>query len=444
MPLRVNNASYLSRRTFLQAASGLFSRPPNIVFILADDLGFGDLGCYGGRDSTPNIDALAYGGIRFTCHESTAPVCSASRTALLTGQYTQRLGIRQLNSVIFPENSVGLPAVITIADRLRSQGYFTGHVGKWHLGHYATSGNYRDSEFHPTNRGFDFSRGIPYSNDMGPNLYDNGTEVLEFPDTERKNLTARFYKDSLEFLRQAQNQTSPFFLFLALTAPHVPTEPSYSDVLMEMDNAVGKVMNVLGPNTIVFLTSDNGADQTQPDGQRGNNGNLKDGKYRTYEGGTRVPFVVNFPGVVPSGRVCDELSSMLDVSNTLCSIAGLPADDHRRGLSDGVDLWPLLKGEITEASREKPLLYFRYGDPECAVIRATSSSGQTALFKFRFAASGRRLEIPEVYNITTGADPGEQYNITTSLPLELIARVREDVRQQLLSFPTDSVNMDLV
>ena len=246
----------------MQAASGLWlpEQPPNIVFILADDLN-----CYGGRVLTPNIDALAYGGMRFTCHESAAPVCSASRTALLTGRYAQRLGVRALNSVIFPETIVGLPAVATIADRLRFKGYFTGHVGKWHLGHYAPSGNYRDSEFHPLSRGFDFSRGIPYSNDMSPNFYDNGVDVVEFPDGERKNLTGRLTGDALEFIAQVQDQSNPFFLYLAYTAPHVPVEPSYSDVIMKLDNAVGQVLSALGTNTIIFFTSDNGADQTQPD-----------------------------------------------------------------------------------------------------------------------------------------------------------------------------------
>lgn len=460
---KVGSASLWSRRGFLQAASGLFSpeNPPNIVFILADDLGYGDLGCYGGRIRTPNLDSMARDGVRFTCHESAAPVCTASRTALLMGMYAQRFGIRQLNSVIFPNTETGLPAMIgssavaTIADKLRFKGYLTGHVGKWHLGHYAPNGNYRNSEFHPANRGFDFFRGVPYSSDMSPNVYDNGSEAAEFPDAERKNLTARFTQDALGFLELAQSQNSPFFLYLAYTAPHIPVEPSgqftglsgfgpYADVVAELDDAVGRILRVLGSNTVVLFSSDNGADQTQPLELRGENGGLKGGKFSVDEGGTRVPLIGWCPELIPGGRVCHELVSALDISSTLCSIAGYSSDDPHRGLSDGADLFSLLRGETAEVPRDKPLLYFRYWSPECAVIRRANPNARTAFLKFRFAAEGARLDIPEVYSIGTDADSGERVNIAPQLPPGLVAQVREDVRQQLSTFPSDNINLGLI
>jgi arylsulfatase A len=235
----------MTRRQFLAstcaaAASGLpgaQTRPPNIVFILCDDLGYGDLGCYGSRIRTPNLDRLAREGVRFTNFCAADPVCSPSRAALLTGRYPTRVGVP---TVFFPTDKTGLNLdETTLADSLRARDYRTMCIGKWHLG--------RPAEYLPTSRGFDQYFGIPYSNDMSPRVLMRNQEVVE-ETTNLETLTERYTDQARAFLRESK--TKPFFLYMPHTFPHIPlaasprfhgksSEGLYGDVVEEIDWSVG-------------------------------------------------------------------------------------------------------------------------------------------------------------------------------------------------------------
>ncbi len=235
---------------------------PNIVFIFADDLGYGDLGCYGNKMiKTPNLDRMAAQGMKFTDFYSASPVCSPSRAALMTGRYPIRMGI---NTVFFPESHTGIDASeVTIPEMLKGQGYTTACVGKWHLGH--------QPEFLPTRHGFDYYFGIPYSNDMVPTPYlRNGQEVVA--KVNQDSTTIRYTQEALGFIEK--NKNAPFFLYLPHSMPHIPIYASpafkdkskgglYGDVVEELDWSVGQVLKKLKElkleeNTLVVFSSDNG------------------------------------------------------------------------------------------------------------------------------------------------------------------------------------------
>ncbi len=281
------------------------ARLPNIVFIYCDDLGYGDLGCYGSKIRTPNIDRMASEGVRFTQFYSANPVCSPSRAALLTGRYPTRAGVPR---VLFPYDKVGLPdSETTIAQMLKPKGYKTMCVGKWHLGHLP--------EFLPTRRGFDEYYGIPYSNDMNPRVLlhatEAGVETVEQTAT-LETLTPRYTEQAVRFIERSKG--SPFFLYMPHTYPHIPLGASprfrgksplglYGDVVEEIDWSVGEVLasirkNGLDDNTLVMLSSDNGP------WYQGSPGRLRGRKGMTYEGGVREPFLARFPGRIPKGSTC--------------------------------------------------------------------------------------------------------------------------------------------
>ncbi|MEN6603072.1 MAG: sulfatase-like hydrolase/transferase, partial [Bryobacteraceae bacterium] len=242
-------AASLDRREFLTTACGAaaaFAAPsqqPNVVMIYADDLGYGDLACYGSRLSTPNLDRMASEGVRFTQFYSANPVCSPSRAALMTGRYPTRAGVPR---VLFPRDTVGLPdSETTIAQVLKPRGYRTMCVGKWHLGHLP--------RFLPTNRGFDEYFGIPYSNDMRPRPLLHNTEVVEAEAT-LETLTPRYTEQAVRFIERSKG--SPFFLYMPHTYPHIPLAASprfrgkspsgiYGDVIAELDWSVGEVLAAL-------------------------------------------------------------------------------------------------------------------------------------------------------------------------------------------------------
>lgn len=440
----------LSRRKFLGAtlatmlgrakARATPANKPNIVFILADDLGFGDLGCYGGPMPTPNIDRLAQRGLRFTNFHTGGPVCSASRATLLTGHYVQRLGVPELNGVVFPETETGLLGGITMADILRYNGYLTGCVGKWHLGHFRP-------EFLPISHGFDFFRGIPYSNDMSPLSYYRGTEIVGVLNDARDTLTERFTADALDFITQAQTQKNiPFFLYLAFTAPHVPLLPSasflgrsgigiYWDVVLELDWYVGQVLRSLGKNTLVIFMSDNGADidPNKPPGEQGSNGILSGGKFSVREGGIRVPLIFHMPDYIPAGGVCGELTSATDISPTLGILSGFAPDDPHLGQPDGVDIWPLATGEVNRVNRRWPLLYFQFGEPECASGRyRDSADGKEYNVKLWFARNGPNLNPLQLYDMDK--DPAEINDVASGHP-GIVVQMLRDVKEEFTTFP---------
>lgn len=359
------------------------SNPPNVILIFADDLGYGDLGCYGSPTiRTPHLDRMAAEGMRFTDFYSAAEVCSPSRTSLLTGRYPIRSGMVPGplgKRVLFPESGGGLPdAEFTLAEALREKGYRTAHVGKWHLG------------IHPGNRpqdqGFEHSFGLPYSNDMDARAdLPKGTasspvppadgwnvplirdgKIIEQP-ADQTTLTKRYTEESIAFLRESKGK--PFLLYLAHTFPHVPMFASpafkgksragiYGDAVEELDWSTGEILAALraeglAENTLVIFTSDNGPWLTQG-AQGGSAGPLHDGKGSTWEGGMRVPGIAWMPGRI-TPAVTSVPASTLDVFPTALAMAGiaLPSDLT----IDGSDLSALLFEGGTMP--ERPFFYYR-------------------------------------------------------------------------------------
>ena len=331
------------------------SRLPNIVLIFCDDLGYADIGCYGAQGyRTPNIDRLAKQGMRLTDFYVAQAVCSASRTALLTGCYPNRLGIL---GALGPESNHGIHSnEVTIAEMLKSRGYATALFGKWHLGHHP--------QFLPTRHGFDEYFGLPYSNDMWPLHPTGGTNYPPLPlirreeviqhNPDQSRLTTLYTEHAVDFI--ARNRTRPFFLYLPHSMPHVPLFVSdkfagktkrglYGDVIAEIDWSVGEIMKALRKHslddeTLVFFTSDNGPWQQYGD-HAGSTGPFREAKGTSFEGGARVPFIARWPGHIPAGTICREPAMTIDVLPTLARMSGgtLPAHPI-----DGLDIWPLLSG----------------------------------------------------------------------------------------------------
>lgn len=344
--------------------------PPNIIIIYADDLGWGDLGCYGHPSiRTPQLDRMATEGLRFTDFYSAAEVCTPSRAALLTGRYPVRNGMcSDSRRVLFPNSRGGLPAgEITIARALKTRGYATACVGKWHLGHRP--------EFLPTRHGFDSYFGIPYSNDMDrdaavgpkgreaflapkseywkPPVLRNEAEIERGPD--QTQLTRRYTEEAQKFIRERRG--GPFFLYLAHNMPHVPLFASerfkgrsprglYGDVVEELDWSVGEILETLRrekleQNTLVFFSSDNGP-WLIFNQHGGSAGLLREGKGSTWEGGMRVPGIAWWPGKIAPGGVHRGIASTMDLFTTSLRLAGadVPADR----VIDGLDLRPVLLG----------------------------------------------------------------------------------------------------
>ncbi|HEY1375682.1 MAG TPA: sulfatase, partial [Gemmataceae bacterium] len=328
---------------------------PNVVVILADDMGYGDLGCYGATDiKTPNIDRLAHDGTRFTDFTVAQPVCTASRSALLTGCYPNRVGMA---GALNHTSTVGISRQETLLSELcKKQGYATAVYGKWHLGHFPP--------FLPTRRGFDEWAGIPYSNDNGPlhpvtkgipplPWYENETVTEHDPD--QSQFTKRLTERAVGFI--AKNKDRPFFLYVAHIMPHVPIFASerfrgtsgrglYGDVIQELDWSVGEILTALQKNgldekTVVIFASDNGPFLSYGE-HAGSAGKLRGGKLTTFEGGVRVPGIVRWPGHVPAGRVSDELVTTMDLFVTLAKWVGAPLPKHP---IDGVDVEALLTGQ---------------------------------------------------------------------------------------------------
>jgi arylsulfatase A len=356
------------------------TKRPNIIVIYADDLGYGDLGCYGSPViRTPHLDKMAAEGLRFTDFYSGAEVCTPSRAALLTGRYALRSGMAGARRVLFPNSKGGLPPVeVTLAEALKGAGYATAHIGKWHLGIHEGS--------RPLDQGFDETFGLPYSNDMdgradlpkgasgsptppedGWNvpLLHNG-KVIEQP-VDQTTLTRRYTEQAVKFIRAKKG--GPFFIYFAHTFPHVPMFASpafkgksragiYGDAVEELDWSVGEVLAALRAeqlveNTLVVFSSDNGPWLIMGN-QGGSAGLLKDGKGSTWEGGMRVPGIAWMPGKIAPG-VTTQMASVLDLYPTALALAG--AATPKDTVLDGTDLRPLLFER--KALPERPFFYYR-------------------------------------------------------------------------------------
>lgn len=317
------------------------SRPPNIVLILADDLGYGDVGAYGAAlIATPHIDSLANDGVRLTQFYASGNVCTPSRAGLLTGRYPIRSGLA--NRTVHVGDERGLAKIeYTLAEQLQKLGYATALVGKWHLGD--------KPRYSPLEHGFDEFFGVLYSNDEPEQALLRGTDIVE-DRIDPRSLALRFVDESVSFI--ARNASRPFFLFLSSTSPHKPLLPSaefegrsgagaYGDVTEELDWGVGELLRTLeqysiAENTLVIFTSDNGPFP------EGSTGGLLGGKGTGWEGGYRVPFLARWPRGIEAGRVSSGISMNIDLFPTLLAIAG---NSEAAGLElDGRDIRPLLNG----------------------------------------------------------------------------------------------------
>jgi arylsulfatase A len=359
---------------FLSAAA---ERPPNVVIVFADDMGYGDLGCFGNKViRTPNIDRMAAEGIRFTDFYVAQAVCSASRTALLTGCYPNRLGIL---GALGPASRNGIhDRETTIAAMLKSKGYATAIYGKWHLGHHP--------EFLPTRHGFDDYFGLPYSNDMWPQhptskfpdlpLIEGEKTIKLNPD--QSQLTTWYTERAVKFIET--NKQKPFFLYVPHAMPHVPLFVSdkykgkskaglYGDVIEEIDWSVGEILAALkkhdlDKSTLVIFTSDNG-----PWLSYGNHGGtaptFREGKGTTFEGGVREPFVARWPGKIPPGSTCSEPAMTIDLLPTIAKFTGA---DFPKLTIDGKDIGPILTGEKGAHSPQDA--YFFYWGRELQAMRS--------------------------------------------------------------------------
>ena len=406
------------------------ARPPNVVVIFIDDMGYGDIGPFGAtKQRTPHLDRMAKEGMKLTSFYAT-PVCSVSRAQMMTGCYGARISVP---GVYFPGQSVGLnPSEVTVAERLKEKGYATQMVGKWHLGD--------QPEFLPTRQGFDHYLGIPYSNDMlkksaetkvpvVPLLRDE--KIVELMDGEGQRRMVELYtKEAVDFIGRHKDQ--PFYLYYAHNAVHTPIYPGaafagksqngrFGDWVEEVDWSVGQVLDALrtqglDKDTIVIFTSDNGPWLTKgADG--GSAGPLRGGKGSTWEGGVRVPTLAWWPGRIPAGSVNDAVAATIDLLPTFVSLAGgtVPATP----VIDGRDITPILLGQSKESAREAHYYFASYdlqavrqGRWKLALSPQSDGLGKNAAK----TAAGLRL-----YDLD--AEIGEQTDVAAQHP-EVVAKLK--------------------
>lgn len=415
--------------------------PPNFIVILCDNLGYGDVGCYGSKKHrTPNVDRLARQGMKLTHFYATSGVCTPSRASLMTGCYPRRVSMHISDTgglVLQPVARRGLhPDEVTIAELLRGRGYATALIGKWHLGD--------QPPFLPRRQGFDYYFGIPYSDDMTPRpgspwpplpLLRN-ENVIEAP-VDRNTLTQRYTAEATRFI--CKNRNRPFFLLLAHAMPGSTRHPfasvkfrgksangAYGDSVEEIDWSTGRIMACLKKcglerRTLVVWTSDNGAPKRSP--PQGSNQPLSGWGYTVSEGGMRVPCIVSMPGYVPAGRVCQELATMMDWYPTIAALAGAKL---RKGKKiDGKDIRPLLRGQ---AGAKSPYhAFFYYNGPQLQAVR----SGRWKLYlplQVRLVGR-RRVKVdspPRLYDLI--ADVAEKRNLAAQHP-EIVRRLLQLAEQ---------------
>ena len=439
---------------------------PNIVLILMDDMGYGDIGRTGANQyDTPNLNRLASQGMQFTWYYCPQAVSSASRAGLMTGCYPNRVGI---SGALMPWATNGISSSeTTIAEVLKTKGYHTGVIGKWHLGHHRM--------FLPLQHGFDEYYGIPYSNDMWPvdfdgvpirlkdttsnkmkypvlPLIEGNDKVAEVPDLAgQDNLTTDYTERAVRFIEN--NKKGPFFLYLPHSMVHVPLGVSkkfsgkskqgmYGDVMMEVDWSIGEIMkalekNGLEKNTLVIFTSDNGP-WLNFGNHAGTTGGLREGKGSSWEGGQRVPCIMRWPGIIPEGDICSQMASSIDILPTLAAITGASLPVNK---IDGVNIFPLMKGDKDAAPRTEFYYYYQQNALEAV---------QRNFWKLVFPHTGRtyrglkpgsdgwpgptkneKIENAELYDLRR--DPGEWYDVSAVYPEKVkeLEKLAEKARQDL-------------
>ena len=424
------------------------SNKPNIIVILADDLGYGDIGVFGNNIiSTPNIDHMAYEGQKWTNFYAGSSVCTPSRAALLTGRLPLRTGLTSNSKgVLFPNSLNGIPQFeITIAEQLKESNYNTKLVGKWHLGN--------TDEYFPMNHGFDSWFGLPYSNDMDnisnidywdmwrsderknynnfnvPLILDN--KIIERPVNQR-TLTKRYLDESLKFIED--NSDKNFFLYLAHSMPHVPlfasktfegksNAGSYGDVIEEIDYGVGEIINKikklgLSENTIIVFTSENGP-WLEMGEEGGSAGILRGGKGSTWEGGIRVPTVIWGPGYIKSGIV-DDIGTSMDLFSTFSHLAEVEIPNDR--IIDGNNLSDVFKS-LSKSPTES---FFYYWGSELMAVRYKSYKLHLNLYEAYDGKPMEILETPFLYNLDI--DPSEKNNIYKD-DLEVLNKIDKIIKK---------------
>jgi arylsulfatase A-like enzyme len=440
------------------AHRGAAQRLPNFVIVYADDLGYADIGSYStardaARPRTPNLDRMATEGVRLTSFYVAQAVCSASRMALLTGTYPNRVGIQgALNHTARHGISA---SETTIAEALEPRGYAAAIYGKWHLGHH--------KQFLPRQHGFDEFLGLPYSNDMWPrhpqqkNFYPDlplieNDEIVRL-DPDQSQLTTLYTERAVGFIEK--NRQRPFFLYLAHTMPHVPLFVSgkhrgktggglYGDVVAEIDWSVGQILEALkraglDDNTLVIFTSDNGPWLSYGD-HAGSPGPFREGKGTAFEGGVRVPFLARWPGRIPKGTVGQLPAMNIDLLPTLAGLAGAAAPAP--GVIDGRDAWPLIAG-ARGAAAPHDALYFYWGTELHAVrsgrwklhlphpYQSLESAGRGGS-PGKYVRKQLDLSLFDLEN-----DPGESTDVSGRSPdvvrklMEYVERAREDLGDSL-------------
>lgn len=439
------------------------TKPPNIVLIFMDDMGYADIGSFGATAyETPNLDRLAKQGRRFTDFVTSSAVCSASRAALLTGCYHRRVGI---SGALFPKAKIGLNAdETTLAEICKSKGYATACVGKWHLGHL--------HPFLPLQHGFDHYFGLPYSNDMWPHhpdylpatakhkrknfpplpLFEDNTVVdADVDGDDHAQLTVQYTEKSVAFIKE--NQEKPFFLYLPHTMVHVPLYVSerfkgksnaglFGDVMMEVDWSVGQIMNTidecgLGDNTLIIFTSDNGPWLAYGD-HAGSAAPLREGKQTMFEGGYRVPTLMRWTGKIKPESVCDQLSSTIDI---LPTVAGLVGADLPKNKIDGLDISTLLFGDA-DGQSPRESFYCYYGGGQLQAVRDgrwklhfphsynSMKLGKPGSGGVSGKAKGSKTEL-ELYDLEN--DLGETQNVLNQHPdvVDRLKKMGDEARREL-------------
>ena len=431
---------------------------PNIIVIFADDLGYGDLGCFGHPTiKTPNLDRMAAEGARLTQFYSASPVCTPSRAALMTGRLPIRSGMcSDTRRVLFPDSGGGIPASeVTMAEALNDAGYATACIGKWHLGHLL--------QFLPTSNGFDSYFGIPYSNDMDrvndapkgrESFWDpkveywnvplmRNLEIAERP-ADQTTITKRYTEEAVTFIEK--NKDGKFFLYLPHSLPHVPLFRSkefegrslrglYGDVVEEIDWSVGQILDTLrrlklDENTIVWFTSDNGPWLTFND-HGGSAGLLREGKGTTWDGGMREPSLCWWPGTIPAGQVNSGLGTTMDIYVTNLALANAAKPTDR--VLDGYDLIDMLKCKTGSPRKEvyyyrgTRLMAMRVGPWKAHFITQESYTGNNKAVEH---------DPPVLYNLEV--DPSEKWNVAADHPdiIDAIKRAAERHKRTVKPVPS--------
>ncbi|QTN31098.1 sulfatase-like hydrolase/transferase [Akkermansiaceae bacterium] len=411
----------------LLTVTALKAEKPNVILIMADDLGYRDLGCYGHPSiKTPVLDKLAAGGMRLTNFHSGASVCTPSRMALLTGAYPVRLGWTKgvAGYLMGPKDGMASEA-LTIAEIFKAEGYVTGISGKWHIGRLPGTT--------PGDQGFDSSFYNPMSNNQLDELWRG--DKIEVKPTDNRLLTEQFTTEAMRFIRE--NKEKPFFLYLPHTAPHFPVMPhpdwkghsgfgDYGDVVEELDGRIGDILELLdelklAQNTIVVFISDNGPQK----GEKASALPFRGAKWSAFEGGTRVPGIVSWPGKIPGGGKSDDLIGAIDLLPTLCRAAGIDWKRHAKGKPplDGMDVWDTLLGKCDDHPRSELLHWHGMH----ATPHALTSGNWKIFPDRRHAAEGHSKKAiaedadasPLLYNLQD--DPAESEDLSARFPEKVAA-----------------------